>query len=517
MKYALYLLLATASLQAQKPLLSADSLFYPSTDETQNTTASLWLINPGPYPLPLKDVVLFSLYDQVPFRVQSPLSTVLPGDSLEIQIDFQPQHNLYHRMAAVVRTAGGLGHRAIALRGQGVYSRTYYQRTQNLREEALKSALNSLLALSYNSLSYNAARDAMYSSIDNQNGLVECVYTGRSASFSTRSGATANQFNCEHTFPQGFFSQNLPMRSDIHHLFPTDINANSQRGNDPFGTVSNASWTSGGSRSGGGRFEPRDAHKGAAARAMLYFVIRYRDYANHFAGQEVILRQWHRQFSVSQGERDRNQAIYSRQNNRNPFVDYPQLEARISSFVQNSVASPNPSLWFSDDTIFLAQGPIRDTFHLVLYNRGNTPLQCDQFQLSDPNLQLISPSGSPLSLAPGAFEYLKIAFDGSQSAAGQLSFRSSDRGNQIVIPIAQRPLALELSPALTSPPEIFPNPVRQALFLGHGEHIVGLRLWSGTGQVYPLSREDLSVAHLPKGTYTWKCGMEREPVITASW
>ena len=48
-------------------------------------------------------------------------------------------------------------------------------------------------------------------------------------------------FNTEHTFPQSFFSQNLPMRSDLFHIFPTLATANSERANFPFGVVSQAS------------------------------------------------------------------------------------------------------------------------------------------------------------------------------------------------------------------------------------------------------------------------------------
>ena len=43
-------------------------------------------------------------------------------------------------------------------------------------------------------------------------------------------------------------------------------------------------------------FEPRDEHKGAAARAMLYFAIRYQDYGNFIDAQEGILKNWHTTF-----------------------------------------------------------------------------------------------------------------------------------------------------------------------------------------------------------------------------
>lgn len=42
-----------------------------------------------------------------------------------------------------------------------------------------------------------------------------------------------------------------------------------------------------------------------------------------------MLVDWHQQDPVSQKERDRNDAAYTFQGNRNPFVDYPQFVHEI--------------------------------------------------------------------------------------------------------------------------------------------------------------------------------------------
>jgi hypothetical protein len=42
-----------------------------------------------------------------------------------------------------------------------------------------------------------------------------------------------------------------------------------------------------------------------------------------------LLLKWHRQDPVSQKEIDRNEAVYGFQNNRNPFIDYPELAEYI--------------------------------------------------------------------------------------------------------------------------------------------------------------------------------------------
>ena len=87
-------------------------------------------------------------------------------------------------------------------------------------------------------------------------------------------------------------------------------------------------------------FEPNDEYKGDFARTYFYFATRYKGVATSGYGAEVfssaypyitkwqldMLLRWHEQDPVSQKELDRNEAVYeSRQGNRNPFIDYPEL------------------------------------------------------------------------------------------------------------------------------------------------------------------------------------------------
>jgi len=87
----------------------------------------------------------------------------------------------------------------------------------------------------HNELGYSEARRKMYGFIDNHNDTITCVYSGF-----VRLNDYGNQItfpspiNTEHTIPQSFFSSAEPMRSDIHAIFPTFINWNSERGNSPF-------------------------------------------------------------------------------------------------------------------------------------------------------------------------------------------------------------------------------------------------------------------------------------------
>jgi hypothetical protein len=147
--------------------------------------------------------------------------------------------------------------------------------------------------------------------------------------------------NAEHTWPQsrftGTFSKDM-QKSDLHHLFPVMSSANSTRGNFEFGdvvTTVNAPCSKSelGYTSSGGKekyFEVPAAHKGNVARAIFYFSTRYKLAVS--PEEENSLRAWHREDPVDQAERDRNEAIFAKQKDRNPFIDYPELVELIHDF-----------------------------------------------------------------------------------------------------------------------------------------------------------------------------------------
>jgi endonuclease I len=208
----------------------------------------------------------------------------------------------------------------------------YYPGTEGLKDQALKGRLYDLIK-DHKSLGYDSARQKMFSEIDNKDGWVECVYTG--FRLQTDGIPNSNVMNTEHTWPQSEGAGSEPARSDLFHLFPTKSDANSKRGSYPFGTVVNITWSEGGSKlgtdsTGDTVFEPRDIHKGNVARAMFYFSIRYRLPIDN--KQEAELRKWHTLDPVDENEIERCNKINSYQNNRNPFVDWPDFVNRIKDF-----------------------------------------------------------------------------------------------------------------------------------------------------------------------------------------
>lgn len=144
--------------------------------------------------------------------------------------------------------------------------------------------------------------------------------------------------NAEHTWPQGFFNSGLPMRADLHHVFPTFMKPNNTRGSVPFGKVSRFVYaTTAGSRFDGDVFEPADAVKGDVARAILYFVVRYydknirdgMDYKDFWTSRVPLFMEWNLKDPPDAAERRRNDLIETFQGNRNPFVDDPRLAEKV--------------------------------------------------------------------------------------------------------------------------------------------------------------------------------------------
>jgi endonuclease G len=152
-------------------------------------------------------------------------------------------------------------------------------------------------------------------------------------------------YNCEHVVPQSWFGKAEPMRGDLHHLFACESRCNSFRGNTPYGEFADfpdldevVRSNCGKSESNG--FEP--AHgKGAAARAVFYFLLRHPDTispAELPPDRLPILLDWHEQQAVSEWERHRNAAIFARQGNRNPFIDHPEWAAELVPRLRVSIS-----------------------------------------------------------------------------------------------------------------------------------------------------------------------------------
>ncbi len=209
-------------------------------------------------------------------------------------------------------------------------------------------------------LGYNTCRDIMYSEIDLKEGnQLTGVYSGYTITLDLTQDPSTNAYaqgiNCEHTFPQSMGAGDEPMKSDMHHLFPTKSNVNSSRGNDPFEEIPDEethiwyrneySQTSiplenideyaekyNPPNQGEERFEPREEQKGNTARAMFYFYSMYSEIADDdfWELQKETLMDWHYYDEADDIETERTWKIADYQDGLpNPFVLDSTLARRI--------------------------------------------------------------------------------------------------------------------------------------------------------------------------------------------
>ena len=223
----------------------------------------------------------------------------------------------------------------------------------------------------------------IYCVIDlNSSGKVWDMYSNATSYTCGSSAQGANykkegdSYNREHSIPKSWFggseSSNTP-GTDLFYVVPTDGYVNNQRSAYAFGEVSSANYTSqSGCKKGSPKsitisnsilnktgsssqscsastvFEPMDEFKGDFARGYFGAMIKWAngDYqtfttaegaqifntsydAAHYYGLKpygvALLLKWHREDPVSQKEIDRNNGIQTKQGNRNPFIDYPEL------------------------------------------------------------------------------------------------------------------------------------------------------------------------------------------------
>ena len=506
--YILFLswLVALAA-NGQTLTVSSNQLNFGTVTETNPDSLSLTIYNNMGKTVNVTDIKFFLFYGSPAFSASQFNFSIADGSSQMIWIKFAPLHNIYHNSELVIENDGQRGPVSVDLIGQGHYTKSYYNTTENLAEEPLKTQIQTITGQNYNSMGYNDGRDTMFMFIDNQkvNGqgasqnTLACVYTGRLAvGYTDRTDCQNNdQFNTEHTFPQGFFSSAEPMKSDLHHLFPTDDLANNTRANFPFGIVTNATWQQGGSKFDNNTdiFEPRDDHKGTVARSMMYFVLRYQNYNSFMDSQESILKTWNKNFLPSTIEINRNNKIALYQQNRNPFVDYPQFADRINSFSNTSSAPVDYSFEKYDNTINFGSVATGASYiySFIVVNDGNQPLQLSNFTLSNISLLSFNSGGSNNTLAPG--EAYKTEITLSPVTQGNinetLTFDTNSPNSVIVqVPLSASAFTASLSEISNVTLIIAPNPADNFINVKCTDQLVNNLVFTMTnklGQPVPIN------------------------------
>lgn len=235
---------------------------------------------------------------------------------------------------------------------------------------AFVDSLKKRIRVPYTKISYDQFDEtniSNFAAITNPNGSksVFCVYSNYEHNYTgTFSWIPLDR---EHTFAHSwqptYPSTSTNEYADQHHLFPTHANnANSIRGNLPLGNVVTANYTfleskRGTDISGNLVYEPKNSHKGDAARALLYMAVRYDGIGGNSwtfnwlnntklpgigvdTQSVAALIAWHKQDPPDKWEVDRNNYVQSIQQNRNPFVDHPEWVNYINFY---NLTKTNPT------------------------------------------------------------------------------------------------------------------------------------------------------------------------------
>lgn len=230
----------------------------------------------------------------------------------------------------------------------------YYKSIDGIKGgEPLKTALHKLIK-NHQQISYGSGTSSTWGAfyttdavIENGKRRVLDMYSGEVRYFGSK-GSAVSGMNIEHSVAKSWWGGTKNNAyCDLHHLNPSDQNANSRKSNYPLGELTSVSWDNGVTFVGKANidgssqnaYEPCDEYKGDFARTFMYMFTCYQDLTWEYTWMNYeksayptlkpwavkLLLKWHKQDPVSEKEVNRNNAVSQIQGNRNPYIDYPQL------------------------------------------------------------------------------------------------------------------------------------------------------------------------------------------------
>jgi len=250
----------------------------------------------------------------------------------------------------------------------------YYTNANGKSDEQLMAALEGII-YTHTQLDYNELWDCYVTTDMGNDGYYIDMYSTCKYNHSSYHVGTASYvgqgLNREHSFPKSWFGGEIyPMYTDLMMIIPTDGFVNQRRSNYPYGVCNGTdavTYTNeelgvtmlgklGKSTYNGYSakvFEPDDEYKGDFARIYFYMVTCYKSDVANWPGCDQLdyldnnykafsnwsiqmLMEWHRADPVSPKELKRNEGVYVKQGNRNPYVDHPELAEYIWGTKQHS-------------------------------------------------------------------------------------------------------------------------------------------------------------------------------------
>ena len=335
----------------------------------------------------------------------------------------------------------------------------YYNNASGKSDRALMTALHTIIK-GHTKRSYDQLWTDFRSTDCNGTTIIDRYSNSQFTYQTDRCGnysGVGDCYNREHTIPNSWWgsSSSDTAYTDLHHLFPVDGFVNGKRGNYPLGDC-NGGTTYGTGKLGnctysgysGTVFEVADEYKGDFARVYFYFATRYMMRMSTYTqglGSVVFtsssylgltswainqLLEWHRNDPVSTLESARNDAVYSIQRNRNPYVDNPELVEYIWGNKKGSTwgggSSTTPTL----------TAPASGTTVNVGTNTGSGVSQTITVKGSGLTTALtVTVSGTGFSVSPSTITAtaanngtsVTVTYNGtSSSATGTLTISSSE-------------------------------------------------------------------------------------------
>lgn len=241
----------------------------------------------------------------------------------------------------------------------------YYASLDGLKGAELKTAIHELMTTNVKMLTYGGTGSTASSmKIGTWWGF---YVTDRLADNSVRDRYSAEEFffgersyavdgmNIEHSFPKSWWGgQENNAYKDLYNLMPCEAKINNSKSNFPMGPVDRVSttngvtkigWRSGESATNDKYWEPADNWKGDFARGYMYMATAYQNFSWSGAQAVRILQdgayptlqpwayelylQWSDADPVDDIETVRNNNVEQMQGNRNPFVDFPNLDEYV--------------------------------------------------------------------------------------------------------------------------------------------------------------------------------------------
>ena len=311
----------------------------------------------------------------------------------------------------------------------------YASSLQGLKKEQLKAALHKLMdkkkVLKYGGRGPGYTWHGFwYTDRDPQTNECYNRYSDKKFYFeSTNTGRAIGGMNIEHSFPKSWWGGHKnDAWCDLYNLYPSDSKANSSKSNYVMGVVVNVKENAGegydkvGTGYADGKlvnmWEPGDRFKGEFSRSYMYMATTYQNLSFTSEGAKQLqtgayptlrkwssdlFRQWSKNDRVDEMEIKRNEAVYKIQNNRNLFIDYPNLAEYVWGDSMDVEFNPYRSITTASDdarytSVIAPEDPVTPD-NPVVTPQGGTFVKTTTAPVAGKRYVLVANTGSNFVIA----------------------------------------------------------------------------------------------------------------------